>query len=133
MATSPYPIAAQSVVLGIATLTSPTPVTSRANITGTTGLTKLTDATANGLRADTLQIKCKGTSVATQLFVWVYNGTTSFLIDEVAIPSNAAGNLAESAIAIKPLYGANFKATDQLYISVTVAQDLNAFLFGGAY
>lgn len=138
MATSPYPIAAQSPVIGIATLTTPTAVTSRANITGTTGLTKLTNASTNGTRIDSIIVKCKATSVATNVFLWLYDGTTSYLIDEIDVPSVTASNTVDSSFVSKAFgYGlsssTSIPATYQLYVSVSVQQDLTVFAMGGSY
>jgi hypothetical protein len=127
------PIFPVSPVVGIATLTSPTAITSRANITGVTGLTSLTPTSTNGKRIDLIELTSKGTSSAGSLFVWMYDGTTSYLMDEILIsaitPSTTVAafttSVAYTTLVIPPTY--------RLYISVTVAQDLNVFAFGGDY
>lgn len=127
------PIFAQTPIIAIATLTSPTAITARTNIVGTTGLVKLTDTTTNGLRVDSITVKSKGTSLAASLFVWLYDGTTSYLIDEIDLSAITASTTLASLVGSKYPNGWTLKPTQQLYVSVTVAQDLNVFAFGGAY
>lgn len=130
------PVFVQNPVIGIATLTAPAAVTSRANIVGTTGLTKLTDPSTNGARVDAITVKCKATSVATNVFIWLYNGTTSFLLDEIDVAAVTAANTTDSFVVTKSLgsgNGLSLPPTYQLYVSVSVAQDLNVFATGGAY
>lgn len=135
MTVTATPIFAQTPVIGKATLTGPTPITSRANITGTIGLTQLTPVSTNGKRVDWFRTQSKGTSLAGLIFLWMYDGTTSSLIDEIVLPAGvtpsttAAGMKADTyyplPIALPPTY--------QLFVSVTVAQDLNVFAMGGDY
>lgn len=124
-------ITPQTPVIGIATLTSATPITSRANITGTTGLTQLTPTSSNGKALGAITVKAKATSVASNLFIWLYNGTTSFLIDEIDVAAVTAANTADSFLITRSYSGWNLPATYQLYVSQTVATDLNVFAFGG--
>lgn len=128
------PIFPQTPDLEIATLTTPTAITSRANITGTTGLVVLVATATNGKRVDNIIVKSKGTSLAGLLFLWVYNGTTSFLIDEIDLTALTPSTTAASMIAVKSYSWLNIKAaTESLYISTTVQQDLNVFASTGAY
>lgn len=127
------PIFAQTPIVAIATLTSPTAITSRANITGTTGLVKLTDTTTNGLRVDGITVKGKGTSVAGEVYIWLYDGTTSYLIEEIDISAVTGSATLASFIGSKYHSGWNLKPTQQLYVSVSTVQDVNVFAFGGAY
>lgn len=124
----------------IATLTAPAPITSRANIVGTTGLTKLTDAPAtNPKRVDAIVVKSKGTSLAGQLYVWLYNGTTSMLYDEIDLTAVTPSTTVDSLIVSKnylsnaPQGSIMCGLTHQLYVSVSVAQDLNVFATTGQY
>jgi hypothetical protein len=125
----------------IATLTTPTAITSRANITGTTGLTKLTDQPApNPKRVDAITIKSKGTSLAGILFVWLYDGTTSVLKDEIPITAvtpdstiTPSFSVTRSYITTQPEGSIQLKVTQQLYVSVTVQQDLTVFATTGQY
>jgi len=138
MAANLAPIFPLTPVIGIATLTTPTAITSRANITGTTGLVQLTATSTNGTKVPLITVKAKATSVATNLFVWIYNGTTSYLFDEIAIPVQTASTTGESYFVAKNyelLYGASIvlPPTYQLYVSVSIQQDLNVFAHGGTY
>lgn len=127
------PVFAQTPKLFVATLTSPTAVTSRANITGTTGLTELTDLQTNGLRVDSIQVVSKGTSSAGIVFVWLYDGTTSYLWDQIDI-SAVTGSTTLDSIAVSKTYTSkNLTPSQQLYVSISVTQDVNVFLDGGAY
>ena len=135
MTTTATPIFSQTPLVGKATLTSPTAITSRANITGTTGLVQLTPTSVNGKRMDWLRVIGKGTSLAGLLFVWLYDGTTATLIDEIAL-SAVTGSTTTAAVKVDTSYanaGFNVPPSYQLFVSVTVAQDLNAYAFGGDY
>lgn len=124
----------------IATLTTPTAITSRANITGTTGLVQLTAIpVSNPKRVDAIVIKSKGTSLAGILFVWLYDGTTSYLYDEIDLTAVTPSTTTDSMIVAKS-YISNatqgsiaLKVTQQLYVSTTVQQDLNVFATTGQY
>lgn len=133
MAANTTPIFPNTPVVGIATLTSATAITSRANITGTTGLTQLTATSTNGTRVDQITVKGKGTTSASNVCVWMYNGTTSFLIDEIDVPAVTAANTTDSALISKSYSTLVLPPTYQLYISQTVQTDLNVFAFGGQY
>lgn len=122
-----------SPLIGIATLTSATAITSRANITGTTGLVQLTPASTNGKRVDSITVKGKGTTVASIVSIWMYNGTTSFLYDEIDVAVTAAGTTADSVVAKKTYVDLVLPPTFQLYISETVQTDVNVFANGGDY
>ena len=124
----------------VATLTSPTAITSRANIVGVTGLVKLTDLpVTNPKRVDAIVVKSKGTSLAGRLFIWLFDGTTSYLYDEIDLtavtPSNTATSMAatKNYLAIETQGSIQLKVTQQLYVSTTVAQDLNVFATSGQY
>ena len=138
MAANTAPIFPLTPVIGIATLVAPTAITSRANITGTTGLVQLTATSTNGTKVPMITVKGSATSVATNLFIWLYNGTTSYLFDEIDIPVQTAGNTSDSYFTAKNyelLYGASIvlPPTYQLYVSVSVQQNLNVFAYGGQY
>lgn len=134
MANNTQPIFPLTPVIGIATLTNATAITSRANITGTTGLTQLTAANATQpTRVDQITVKGKGTTVASNLFVWLFNGTTSFLYDELDVPALTASNTTDSALVSKSYTTLILPPNYQLYVSESVRTDLNVFANGGAY
>lgn len=127
------PIFPLTPIIGIATLTTATAVTSRANITSTTGLTQLTATSTNGTRVDAITVKSKATSVASNVCIWVYNGTTSFLFDEFEVTAVTASNTADSFSLTKLYNNLVLPPTYQLFISETVQTDLTVFAFGGTY
>lgn len=133
MSGNTQPLFPGTVVVGIASLTSAAAVTSRANISGTTGLTALTPVSTNGKRIDAIQVKGKATTVASQLFIWLSNGTTAFLLDELEVTAVPASNTVTSfELAYYPVAWV-VPATYSLWVSQTVATDLNVFAFGGDY
>ena len=139
MAANTSPIFPLTPVIGIATLVSPTAITTRTNITGTTGLTQLTPTSSFGKKVPLITIQStQTTSVAGLLSIWMYNGTTSYLIDEIPITAVTASTtsvgfsvqrdystLWNSSITLPPTY--------QLYVSVTVQQNLTILAHGGDY
>jgi hypothetical protein len=127
------PVFAQTPKTFIATLTTPTAITSRANITGTTGLVKITDTTTNGFRLDNITVKSKGTSVAGFVSIWMYDGTTSFLWKEISVSAITASTTTASFESSTDYTNTNLVPTEQLYISVTVQQDVNVYANGGSY
>ena len=133
MAANAQPIFPNSPVIGIATLTSATALTSRANVTGTTGLTQLTPTSTNGKRVDSITVKGKATTVASNVFIWMYNGTTSFLFDEFDVTAVTAANTTDSFTLTRTYTNLVIPPTYQLYVSETVQTDVNVFAFGGDY
>lgn len=133
MAANTSPIFPVAPVIGIGTLTAATAITSRANITGTTGLTQLTPVSTNGRRVDSIRVKGKATTVASALGVWIYNGTTSFLFDEIDISAVTASTTVDSFEVDVTYVNLTLPPTYQLYISETVQTDVNVFAFGGDY
>lgn len=133
MAANTAPIFPASPVIGIATLTAATAITARANIVGTTGLTALTVASTNGRRVDSIRVKSKATSVASIVFIWLYDGTTSYLIDELDVSAVTASTTVDSFSVTRSYSDWVLPATHQLYVSETVQTDLNVFAMGGAY
>lgn len=127
------PIFALTPVIGTATLTSPTAVTSRANITGTTNLTLLDTASTNGTRIDQIYIRAKETTVAGSIFIWIHNGTTSFLFDEFIVTAVTASNTAEAFNTFKSYSNLVVPSGSSLYVSSTIDQDFNVFAFGGDF
>lgn len=121
-------ITPQGVGNGIATLTSPTAITSRANIAGTTGLTALKPVTSNGTKCYEINWKSKGASSAGHIFIWRYDGTTSYLADELPIAGGITPSTTVASESNKKTYAnMGLKSNEALYCSVTVAQDLNVF------
>lgn len=127
------PIFPAAPIVGIATLTAAAAITSRANIVGTAGLTQLTAASTNGARIDAIVIKGKGVTVASNIGIWIYNGTTSFLYDEMDVTAITAANTTDSFLLQRNYTNLVLPPTYQLFISETVQTDLNVFALGGVY
>jgi hypothetical protein len=133
MAAGTSPIFPNVPIIGIASLVSNTAVTARTVITGTTGLTQLTTTSTNGTRIDAITVKAQGTSVAGLLDIWVYNGTTSYLYDEIAI-SAVTANTTVAATANTITYTMlTIPPTYQLFTSQTVSSNVTVYAFGGEY
>lgn len=133
MAANISPIFPNVPTIGIATLTSPTPITVRTNITGTTGLTQLTATSTNGKRVDKIRVMAKATTTAGILSIWEYNGTTSHLIYEIAITAVTPSTTVPAFYTYVDFTDMVLPPTHQLYVSVTVANDLTVFAHGGDY
>lgn len=133
MAGNTQPIFPLAPLIGIATLTAPAAITVRTNIVGVVGLVALTPVSANGKRVDSITVKGKATTAAGILSVWIYNGVTSFLYDEFDIPVVAASNTVDSFSLKRNYTDLVLPPTYQLYVSVTVANELNVFANGGDY
>lgn len=127
------PVFALTPAIGIATLTTPTAVTSRANITGTTNLTLVDTAGTNGTRVSQIYIRAKGNTAAASVFIWIYNGTTSFLYDEFVVTAVTASNTAEAFNATKYYDNLVLPSGYSLYASTTIQQDYNVIAFGGDF
>lgn len=133
MAMTNLPVFTQTPVVGIATLTTPTAITSRANITGTTGLTQLTPTSTNGKRVDAITVKGKGTSILGNVFIWIYNGTTSYIFDEIDLTAITGSATLDSISVSKSYTTLILPPTYQLFISISTVQDVNVFAFGGDF
>ena len=139
MAYTPTPIFPQGPTTEIATLTTPTAITARTNIVGTTGLTQLTAIpVTNAKRVDSIVVKSKGTSIVGQLYIWLYNGTTSFLYDEIDLsaitPSTSIDSFTVSKSYLNSVAGSiQLSTTQQLYISISTVQDVTVFATTGQY
>jgi hypothetical protein len=122
-------------ILGISSLTGATGLTTRSNITGVAGLVQLCTTSNFGTRIDNITVKMKGQNAATSVFIWVYNGTTSYLYDEIvfATSSTTAGNTINSAVVSKNYSTFVLPPTMSLYVSETVTADANIFAFGGQF
>lgn len=133
MSANTTPIFPLAPIVGIATLTSATAITSRANITGTTGLVQLTATSTNGTRIDAITITGKGTTVASIVDIWIYNGTTSYLYAEIAVTAVTPSTTASAFTTTQTFTNLTLPPTYQLYISEQVQTDLNIIAFGGTY
>ena len=138
MTVTATPIFTQSPLCGIATFVTPTAITSGANITGTTGLTALIPTSTNGVRVDAISYEAAGTTAAALVYIWIYNGTTSYLFDTLIIPAVTPSTTVVNATATNYYNGANQKVlylppTFAVYVSTTISQNGTVFGFNGAY
>lgn len=133
MAVTATPIFVQTPLVGIGTITSLTAVTTRTNIAGTTNLVQVTPTSTNGKRIDRVVITSKETTVAGIVHLWIYNGTTSFLFDEILVTAVTGSTTVAGFSTYKDYTALNLPPTYQLYAGVTVDQDFNVFAFGGDY
>ena len=133
MPASTSPIFPNVPIIGIANVSGQTAVTARTPITGTTGLVKLTDTSTNGTRIDAITVKATGTSVAGLLDIWIYNGTTSFLFDEIAYAAVTANTTTVSNVATTTYATLTLPPTYQIYVSQQVTSNCAVFAFGGQY
>jgi hypothetical protein len=120
-------------IIGIASLVSNTAVTSRAVISGTTGLTQLTATSTNGTRIDFIEVVAQGNSVATSQCIWIYNGSNSYLYDEIAISAVTANTITPATSNSVTYTTLVLPPTYQLYTSQTVSSNVSVFAFGGQY
>ena len=134
MSVTATPIFAQSPIIGHASVPTPTAITSGASISGTTGLTQVTATTTNGMRVDWIRVVGQTTTAAAVIYIWLYDGTTSILIDEILVAAATPSTTVASNIVNVTYYGGlNLPPTYQLFCSSTIAQAFNIFAFGGAY
>jgi hypothetical protein len=122
-------------VMGIASLVAATGLTTRSNITGVAGLTQVLTTSNYGTRIDNVTIKAQGQITnATNVFLWIYNGTTSYLYDEFDVTtSTIVGNTTDSVFLSKNYTNLVLPPAYSLYISETVQANLNVFVAGGQY
>ncbi len=134
MAANTIPIFPVSPVIGVAALSSPSPITSRLNISGTTGLTQLTPTSSDGKRIDRIQVHYNGNSTASTVFIWIYDGTTSYLFDEISISAVTASTTVQAFDTFNNYTTLVLPSSYKLYVSTTVSsQVFTVFAFGGDY
>lgn len=133
MAAGTSPIFPNVPIIGIASLVSNTAVTSRAVISGTNGLTQLTATSTNGTRVDAIKVVAQGNSVATNQCIWIYNGTNSYLYDEIVISAVTANTTTAATSNTVTYTTLVLPPTYQLYTSQTVSSNVSVMAFGGQY
>ena len=133
MAANTSPIFPASPVVGLAALVSATPLTTYTNITGTTGLVQLTATSVNGSRVDNVVVKALNSTVASKVTIWLYDGTTSRVFDEIDVPANTSSTTVATFSLSRGYTNVTLPPTYQLFVSQTVATNVNVFAFGGTY
>jgi hypothetical protein len=135
MAGNTAPIFPGAPTIGIATLTAATPITNLANIAGATpaGLVQLTPVSANGKRVDAITVKGKGTTVASKIAIWLHDGATAYVYDEIDVPPVTVSTTQDSALVGKSYSTLALPAGYRLFVSESVSTDVNVFACGGDY
>ncbi len=111
-----------------------TALTSRAKITGTTGLTLLCTPGAQGTRIDQIIVQAAANAAQCIIFVWMYDGTTAWVIDEIPIAAVNGSTTLPGANGSKPYSNMVLPGSGRsLYVSVTVTQNMTVFGMGGDY
>lgn len=148
MAVTATPIFAQTPYIVTKTLAAQTATTTRAP-TATANLAAanivaFVPTSTNGCRIDSIQVNACGTSISTinaanTVMIWQYDGTTAFMIQEIAVtavtPSATTPSFTTTYVFPIPL---NLPSTSSLYVSVGVTTTaagtaLQATAFGGLY
>lgn len=119
--------------IGLASLNAATALTTRTPIVGTAGLTSLLAAGANGTRVDQITVKAQGTTVASNIFIWIYNGVTAFLYDEFDVAAVTAANTSDSFVLSKTYTNLILPSGYSLYVSETVQTNVTVVASGGDY
>lgn len=118
-----------------ANLTAATALTSRAPITGTTGTTALITPAqnVNGVQINSIIVKCassaQSASTPLSVYIWQYDGTTSWLVDEIIISTQTASTTAPS-FKTQVFYSSWLMAPGHgLYVSTSVTTTANTSAF----
>lgn len=133
MAANTSPIFPLTPIVASGSLVSATPITTGTNITGVTGLTALVPVSTNGTRVDNITVRAQGTTVASTVYIWINDGTTSRLFDMIDIAAITATTVVDSAYVSRGYTNLTLPPTYTVYISQTVATNVNVFAFGGTY
>lgn len=148
MATSPYPIAAQTPYLKSLSLAAVTACTTRAP-TATASLaaaniTELTPVSTNGRRVDSIQVSACSTAigsatVAQIVGIWAWDGTTAYLIQEITVTAvTTSATVAAFTTTWYPTIPLVLPAAFKLFASTTVTTTasttaLQVTVMGGDY
>ncbi len=147
MGANNQPIFPGSPAVGNANLTAVSACTTRAPIAtanlATNNLVQLVPTTTNGLRIDKIQVQAASSSItsatAAQLVqLWLYDGTTAWLIAEIAVTAITPSTTAAGFNGAYYPTNLVIPATYSLYVSTTVATTasttaLIVTAFGGDY
>lgn len=125
MAVSPNSIITpQNPYCSFANLIAAAALTSRAPITGVGGLTSLVPTQTNGVQINQLRVKVAssstGINAALSVYVWIYNGTTSVLFDEIVLGTATSSTTAASYQTDVYYNGFILPSTHSLYVSESV-------------
>ena len=108
-----------------------TAVTSRAKkSTPFTNFVEICAATTNGKRVRAITVKAAGTTAAGLVFIWLYDGTDCYLVDEITVDAVTASATVPSYQTTK-IYDTtvnppiDLAPTHKLYATTTITQDIN--------
>ena len=97
----------------------------------------------NGLRIDKIQVQAcsnslSATTAAQTVLIWMWDGTTSWVIDEIVVTALAPSSTASAFTSSKTYTNLVLPSTFALYVSTTVSTTssttaLSVIAFGGAY
>jgi hypothetical protein len=147
MAANLYPIFPAVPYAISASLTAATACTTRAPI-ATAGLAAanivaLTGTSTNGRRIDTIKVRAASTSitaptVAQIVGIWMWDGTTAYLIDEITISAVTPSTTTPAFVTSNSYTDLVLPAAFKLYMSTTITTTasttaLTVTVFGGDY
>ena len=148
MATSPFPIAAQTPYLKTLSLAAVTACTTRAP-TATASLAaaniiEITPVATNGRRVDSIQVSACSSAigsatVAQVVGIWAWDGTTAYLIQEITVTAvTPSATVAAFTITWYPTIPLVLPAAFKLFASTTVTTTasttaLQVTVMGGDY
>ena len=138
-ALTPYAINASLAAATACTTRAPTATASLA----AANILALTDVSTNGRRIDKIQVQACSSSItattAAQIVgIWMWDGTTAYLIDEIVIAAQAPSTTSAAFQTSKTYTNLVLPAAFKLYMSTTVTTTasttaLSVQVFGGDY
>lgn len=136
---TPYAVNASLAAVTACTTRAPTVTASLA----AANIIALCPASANGRRVDKIQVQACSSSitaptVAQTVQVWLWDGTTAYLIDEIPVTAVTPSTTAAAFVTSKSYTNLVLPAAFALYVSTTVTTTasttaLSVTLFAGDY
>ncbi len=136
---TPYAVSASLAATTACTTRAPTVTASLA----AANIVSFVPVSSNGLRIDKIQIQACSSSftaatAAQTVSIWMWDGTTAYMIDEIAISALTPSTTIASFTTSKFYTNLVLPATFALYMSTSVTTTasttaLSAIAFGGAY
>lgn len=131
MAANTQPIVPNTPIIGIAGTIATS--TARTTVSGTGTNTAVTATSTNGLRVDAITVMCSATSAAASVTLWIYDGSSQYLFDEIPVAAITASNTIPAFSAVKYYTNLVLPPTYRLFAATTIAQNTNVFAHGGSY
>lgn len=136
---TPYAVSASLAAVAACTTRAPTATAALA----AANIISFVPVSTNGLRIDSIQIRAASTSitaptVAQTVLLWMWNGTTAYVIDELIVSAVTPSTSTPSFTLSKSYSNLVLPAGFALYVSTTIATTaattaLVVHAFGGAY